>query len=193
MVHNINTSKILAGAIVALCLGFAQPILAQDAPPPHKRDREEIKARILEKVLEVKHQKIREVLVLDDETAKKFFAQYDPAEKDMLEIVKQKQEQELKLLQLTQGDYKDADVDPTLDKIKDLNQKIQKRYEQLDNNLKSVLNPRQRAKLMVFEKEFNQRVREKVKDRIEKWKEKHPGERPFKGKRPEPPIRPNKK
>src|ERR1051325_9050199 len=133
------TRRMTISVMIAFSLGFIQPVLAQDPPPPPKHDREAIRARIMEKVLEVKHQKIREVLVLDDETAKKFFEQYDPAEKDMIEIVKQKQDQELKLLQLTQGDYKDADVDPTLENIKNLNEKIQKRYEQLDNNLKSVL------------------------------------------------------
>ncbi|MFI5263605.1 MAG: hypothetical protein ACHQM6_03720, partial [Candidatus Kapaibacterium sp.] len=79
------------------------------------------------------------------------------------------------LLQLTRGDYKDADVDPTMQGIKALNLQIQDRYDQLDNNLKSVLTPRQRARLAVFEKEFNRRVREKIREKREQWRENHPG------------------
>lgn len=181
--------------IVALVISFALPVFAQDqdAPPPRRKPDPEKVKQLMQKVLEVKHQKLREVLNLDDETSKRFFEQYDPAEKDMIELVKARQEQELKLLQLTRGDYKDADVDPTLQNIKDLNQKIQDRYEKLDNNLKSVLQPRQRAKLLVFEKEFNRRVREKIRERRDQWKERHPGERPFPGKGGDkPPIRPKR-
>jgi Spy/CpxP family protein refolding chaperone len=186
MSNTISKRKALITSIAVLLLAFAIPLFAQDentVPPPRHRqvDPERVK-QLLEKVLEVKHQKLREVLNLDDETAKKFFAEYDPAEKDLIALVKQRQEQELKLLQLTRGDYKDADVDPTLQNIKALNQQIQDRYEKLDNNLKSVLAPRQRAQLAVFEKEFNRRVREKIREKREEWKDKHPGQRPFRGK-----------
>ena len=184
--------------IVALVLSFAYPVFAQDQESPRRKpDPEKVKERmqqLMQKVLEVKHQKLREVLNLDDETSKRFFEQYDPAEKDMVELVKARQEQELKLLQLTRGDYKDADVDPTLQSIKALNQQIQDRYEKLDNSLKSVLQPRQRAKLLVFEKEFNRRVREKIREKREQWKDKHPGQHPFRGRGGgKPPTRPNNK
>jgi hypothetical protein len=179
----LEIGKSISGMLIALVLGFGLPLFAQDAntitPPsrPHRKvDPEKVKL-LIQKVEEVKHQKLREVLNLDDETSKKFFAEYDPAEKDLINLVKQRQEQELKLLQLTRGEYKDGDVDPTLQSIKTLNQQIQDRYEKLDNNLKSIITPRQRAKLLVFEKEFNRRVREKIRDRIERWKINHPGQR----------------
>ena len=126
--------------LIALVLSFALPLFAQDAnttpppPKPHRKvDPEKVKL-LIQKVEEVKHQKLREVLNLDDETSKRFFAEYDPAEKDLINLVKQRQEQELKLVQLTRGDYKDGDVDPTLQSIKAVNQQIQDRYEKLDNN-----------------------------------------------------------
>jgi Spy/CpxP family protein refolding chaperone len=178
----------IKGMLTAFLLLFALPLLAQDAtndaPLPavqHRADPERVR-QLMQKVEEIKHQKLREILNLDDETAKKFFAQYDPAEKDLIALVKQRQEQELKLLQLTRGDYKDGDVDPTIQSIKMLTQQIQDRYEQLNNNLKSILTPRERAKLLVFEKEFNSKVREKIHDRIERWKENHPGQHPFRHK-----------
>ena len=179
-----NIRSGISGLLLALVLGFALPLFAQDAnttppiPRPHRKvDPEKVK-QLIRKVEEVKHRKLREVLNLDDATSQKFFAEYDPAEKDLINLVKQRQEQEFKLLQLTRGDYKDGDVDPTLQSIKGLNQQIQDRYEKLDNSLKSVITPRQRAKLLVFEKEFNRKVREKIHDRIDRWKANHPG-RPF--------------
>ena len=187
MLHK-NIRSGVRGMLVAFVLGFGLQLFAQDAstitppPKPHRKvDPEKVKL-LIQKVEEVKHQKLREVLNLDDATSQKFFAEYDPAEKDLINLVKQRQEQELKLVQLTRGDYKDGDVDPTLQSIKLLNQQIQDRYEKLDNNLKSVITPRQRAKLLVFEKEFNRKVREKIHDRIEQWKANHPGQRPFRRK-----------
>ena len=195
-------SRSFKAMIIALVLGFSLPLFAQgqEVPPPppqerHKPDPEKVKERmqqLMQKVLEVKHQKLREVLNLDDATSKKFFEQYDPAEKDMVELVKARQEQELKLLQLTRGDYKDGDVDPTLQSIKDLNQKIQDRYEKLDNNLKAVLQPRQRAKLLVFEKEFNHRVREKIRERRQEFKDRHPNFRPPPRGTGDVPVRPKR-
>lgn len=184
-----NNLKHICAALLLLG-AFVLPAHAQDEGAPA---REAIKARILARVLEVKHQKLRETLLMDDEQAKKFFAEYDPAEKDMIELVKQKQAQEAKLLELTQGGYKDADVDPTIENIKGLNKQIADRYEQLDNSLKSVLSPRQRAKMLVFEHEFNRIAKEKVRDRIQEWKENHPGKRPFRGKPGAKPDRPGKK
>ncbi len=185
----------ISGMLIALVLGFALPLFAQDAattppvPRPHRKvDPEKVKL-LIQKVEEVKHQKLREVLNLDDATSQKFFSEYDPAEKDLIGLVKQRQEQELKLVQLTRGDYKDGDVDPTLQSIKSLNQQIQDRYEKLDNNLKSVITPRQRAKLLVFEKEFNRKVREKIHDRVEQWKANHPGQR-FPRRGPNKQVRP---
>ncbi len=172
---------------IAMLLLGATSLLAQDAatttpPPQHRRqvDPEKVK-QYLQKIDEVKHEKLRTVLNLDDATAKKFFAEYDPAEKDLIGLVKQRQEQELKLLQLTRGDYKDGDVDPTMQSIKALNQQIQDRYGKLDDNLKSVVTPRQRAKLLVFEKEFNRRVRDKIREKRQEWRANHPGRRPLRG------------
>ena len=180
--------------IAALFLGFALPAMAQDtAAPPRKHDPEGIKQRLLEKVLEIKHEKLRETLLLDDESAAKFFAIYDPAEKDMIALVKNRQEQEFKLLTLLQNDNKDAEVDATLQSIKTLNQKILDRTEQLDNSLKPVLNPRQRAKLLDFEHKFNRIAREKVRDRIQEWKENHPGQHPFRKKPSKPAPKPSVK
>src|SRR5437764_1159513 len=112
--------RALVGAIVS---ALALPVLAQENAEnenAHRHNAEVIKERILAKVLEVKHEKLRGELLMDDEQSKRFFAQYDPAEKDLVNLVKQKQSEEVKLLELSQGDHNDADVDKALDNIKEL-------------------------------------------------------------------------
>jgi len=199
MSNTITIRTAISTILTTLLLAFALPVFAQNAEVVQallhhrKVDPEKVKQLLL-KIDEVKHERLRQVLNLDDETSKRFFAEYDPAEKDLISLVKQRNEQDLKLLQLTRGDYKDADVDPTLQSIKTLNQQIGDRYEQLDNNLKSVLAPRQRARLLIFEKEFNRRVREKIREKRDEWRENHPGKRFLRWKGGgKPPVRPNAK
>ena len=163
----ISTSVLAIITIVVLSVpSFAQDQTPPPTPPPGSRLQQ-----LQQKIEEAKYRKLRDVLNLDDESATKFFSLYKPAEQDIIDLVKQRNAEEVKLLQLTQGDYKDADVDPTIQSIENLNRKIEDRYNKLNDQLKTVLNPRQRAKLLVFEHEFNRRLRE----RIRQWRENHPG------------------
>jgi len=187
MSNTITIRTAISTILTTLLLAFALPVFAQNA--------EVVQALLHHR--KVDPEKVKQLLLKIDEvkqTSKRFFAEYDPAEKDLISLVKQRNEQDLKLLQLTRGDYKDADVDPTLQSIKTLNQQIGDRYEQLDNNLKSVLAPRQRARLLIFEKEFNRRVREKIREKRDEWRENHPGKRFLRWKGGgKPPVRPNAK
>jgi Spy/CpxP family protein refolding chaperone len=135
----------------------AQP--AQDRRPNQQRLQE-----LREKVMEAKHRKLRETLALDDETAPKFFEHYRVAERDIQDLSKQRNEELKSLYRLMQGAGRDEQVDPTIERVRDLTDKIQRRQIDLDNQLKPILSPRQRAKLLTFEQEFNKRVRKQVQD-----------------------------
>jgi hypothetical protein len=183
-----HTSRILGASVLLGLLLFATPrVFAQDengttpAPPPAGGKLQQL----MQRIEEVKHQKLRETLSLDDESAKKFFEVYTPAEKDIIGLVRQRDAEELKLLKLTQGGYKDGDVDPTIASIKDLNHRIEQRADKLNDQLKPILNPRQRARVVVFEHEFYKRVRERVKQ----WRQNHPG-RQLPNRRPRPGVTP---
>jgi hypothetical protein len=63
-----------------------------------------------------------------------------------------------------QGAGRDEQVDPTIERVRDLTDKIERRQIALDNDLKPILSPRQRAKLLTFEQEFNKRVKKHVQD-----------------------------
>lgn len=156
-------------AILLLVIGFSAPIQAQDdAPLLTPEEHGKVRERLINRIMEKKHHKLRKVLALDDEQAKKFFETYTPTEKELADLIRQRTEQEIKLLKLTQGDLTDGDVDPTLNSIEELNNKIEGKVKNLNESLKPILNPRQRARLFVFEKEFNRRVREELRDRREK-------------------------
>lgn len=183
-----TTIRFALAAMLCSSMLFGGTVTAQDqsgtTPPAPEGGRLQV---LMQRIEEVKHQKLREVLSLDDATAQKFFEVYNPAEKDLIGLVKQRDAEERKLLQLTQGDYKDADVDPTIASIKSFNEQIQQRADKLNDQLKPILNPRQRAKLLVFEHEFYKRVRE----RIRQWRQNHPGRRfPKRPQRPGGPQTP---
>ena len=135
---------------------FILPVKAQPPTQPGSRQ------QLLEKIEQIKYAKMTEALALDGQTTGKFFSIYKPAEKDIQNIVKERNN-ELKQLALTMnGAASDANVDPEMQKIRDLNTQIEERELKLDEDLKPILSPSQRARLLVFEHEFNKRIQEQV-------------------------------
>lgn len=120
----------------------------------------ERKKALLEKIEELKYNRLKDALKLDNASAQQFFEKYKPAEKDIQDLVKQRNEAVRKLHGLTKGEQTDAEVDPTLENIRSLNRKIEDRVVNLDKELKPILTPRQRARLLVFEQEFNRKLRD---------------------------------
>jgi len=158
----------LSGLLVASAIAFgARVVSAQTSETPEQReaDRNARRQELVQKIEAMKYEKMKVSLALDDATAAKFFEIYKPAEKEVQDIVKQRNEDLKKLALMMNGAKSDADVDPEMQKIRELNQQIETREQKLDSDLKPVLLPRQRARLLVFEHEFNKRVREEVAKR----------------------------
>ncbi len=124
-----------------------------------------IRQTLVQKIEQLKYNKIKQDLELDDVTADKFFAVYKPAEKEIQALVKERNFELKALGAATSTSATDANIAAMTQKIKDLNQKIAAREQKLDNELTPLLTPLQRAKLLVFEQEFNQRVRESLAER----------------------------
>jgi Spy/CpxP family protein refolding chaperone len=110
------------------------------------------------KIEQIKYQKIKTSLEMDDAQSQKFFAMYKPTEKEIQDLVKQRNDAMRTLHDLSTGSKTDAEVDPTLTKIRDLTTQIQQKQVSFDQSLKPILSPRQRARLLVFEQEFNKRI-----------------------------------
>ncbi len=128
------------------------------------RDAQEqtIRQTLVQKIEQLKYAKIKKDLELDDITAQKFFEVYKPAEKEIQSLVKERNFELKALGAATNTSASEADIAAMTQKIKDLNQQIAAREQKLDSDLMPLLTPLQRAKLLVFEQEFNQRVREQV-------------------------------
>jgi hypothetical protein len=143
--------------MLSVVLGSAPIALAQEAEPGQRPER---LRDLREKVEQAKHRKLREALALDENTAPKFFEKYRVAEQEIQELSRQRNEEMRKLYQLMQGAGKDEEVDPAMERVRTLTEQIQNRQLRLDSELKPILSPRQRARLLAFEQEFNRRVRE---------------------------------
>lgn len=137
--------------------------LPQERPSPERPKIDpERRQELLQKIEQLKHERLKKALNLDDAAAQRFFNLYTPAEHDVQSMIRERNQQLQKLRSITQGNKTDADIDPTMQQLRDLNAKIQQRLVQLDGDLKPILSPRQRASLLVFEQEFDRRVREQV-------------------------------
>ena len=132
-----------------------------------KAEQQAFRQQLLAKIERVKHEKLTKVLGLDEQTAPRFFELYKPAEQDIQGLVRERNEEMVKLQELMKGARSDGDVEPEMQRIRDLNERIENRQQRLDTDLKSVLSARQRARLLVFEHEFNQKIRTEVAKRRE--------------------------
>ena len=149
----------------AVGLPVASSVTTASAQPAQdRRPNQERLQQLRDRVMEAKHRKLRESLALDDATAPKFFEHYRVAERDIQDLSKQRNEELKNLYRLMQGAGRDEQVDPTIERVRDLTDKIERRQIALDNDLKPILSPRQRAKLLTFEQEFNKRVKKHVQD-----------------------------
>ncbi len=148
---------IIVGACALAPLARAQ----QPATPPNA-EQQAIRQAIIAKIEAIKYQKMQSVLQLDDATANRFFNVYKPAEQDVQSLVKQRNDLMKQLAAATNSNSTNADVGAMAQQIRSLNEQISDREQKLDNDLKPILTPLQRAKLLVFEHQFEQRVREQI-------------------------------
>ena len=140
--------------------GSTTPVYAQEV---NERRPDAQKLRELkQKIGDLKQKKLVEALQLDDETSRKFFEHYRPAQKDIEGLVRERNETLKSLRDRLKSGASETDVEADLKRAQELTKRIQERVGTLDKDLKPVLSPRQRAKLMMFEHEFNKRVKERV-------------------------------
>jgi Spy/CpxP family protein refolding chaperone len=152
---------LLAGALIASPIARAQ----SDGQPSVNAQDQSIRQTLVQKIEQLKYNKIKKDLELDDITSEKFFAIYKPAEKEIQALVKERNFELKALGAATEASASDAEIAAMTEKIRTLNQKVAAREQKLDADLTPLLTPLQRAKLLVFEQEFSQRVRESLAER----------------------------
>jgi Spy/CpxP family protein refolding chaperone len=156
---------LLAGALASSPIARAQSDGQSSANGQVNPQDQSIRKTLVEKIEQLKYNKIKTDLELDGVTSEKFFAIYKPAEKEIQALVKERNFELKALGAATEASASDAEIAAMTEKIHDLNQKVAAREQKLDADLTPLLTPLQRAKLLVFEQEFSQRVRESLAER----------------------------
>ena len=132
------------------------------AQPERTEQQQAIRQALIQKIEAIKYERLKTSLGMNDATARQFFEVYKPAEHDIQALVQQRNDLMRQLAAATSANSTNADVTTMAEKIRDLNQQISGREQKLNDDLKPILTPLQRAKLLVFEHEFAQRVREEI-------------------------------
>lgn len=158
--------KLFSLVILAFCALAVDLISARAQEPgiaPERAAQQQtLRQALIQKIEAIKYERLKTTLEMDAATAKQFFEIYKPAESDIQALVKQRNDLMKSLAAATSANTSDADVTGMAEKIRGLNEQISDREQRLDNDLKPILTPLQRAKLLVFEHEFAQRVREQI-------------------------------
>ncbi len=162
--------RILLSIIIFAACAFALIVgipAARAQGPGAGRTAEQMAIRkaLIQKIEQVKYRKMRHVLQLDNATAQRFFAVYKPAEHEVQALVQERNEVLRTLATATNSNTSDADLSAMAQKVRGLNQQISDREQKLATDLKPILSPLQRAKLIIFEHKFNQRIREQLAKR----------------------------
>jgi Spy/CpxP family protein refolding chaperone len=152
---------LLAGVLAVSPIARAQ---SNEQSTANAQD-QSIRQTLVEKIERLKYDKIKTDLELDGVTSEKFFAIYKPAEKEIQALVKERNFELKALGAATEASASDAEIAAMTEKIHDLNKKVAIREQKLDADLTPLLTPLQRAKLLVFEQEFSQRIRESLAER----------------------------
>ena len=150
---------LLVGAVMTVPITRAQ---SGDQPSAQEQT---IRQTLVQKIEQLKYDKIQKKLELDDKTAVKFFQIYIPAEKEIQALVRERNLEIKAIAAATEAHASDADIAAMTKKIGELNEQIPARVQKLDGDLTPLLTPTQLAKLLVFEQEFNARVREQIAQR----------------------------
>jgi len=162
-----RTMKQLLGLLLlggAIGFASATTVHAQTPDPSattHKPDPQRMQ-QLLQKIEQVKYARMKEQLGMDDKQAKEFLQTYKPAEQDIQSLVRQRNEVLVKIRQFGNGGQPGSDVDVLMQQARDLTGQIQQRQIKLNTDLKPTLSPQQRARLLVFEQQFNTRIRAQV-------------------------------
>lgn len=151
--------KIVSAAIVCCFLiGIAAPVRAQRPDKP------------MQKIQQFKKMKLLETLDMDETTANQFLVKYDKWEKQLADVNQQRMilVQELQLAMEKKAG--DDDLNKTLDSLVDYTTKADDTRHQMFADLRSILTPKQAAKLALFEAQFERKLRdtlEKIQQRRE--------------------------
>jgi hypothetical protein len=123
-------------------------------------------SNFIEKIQQMKKKKLLEKLELPKEKTEAFLAVYDRYSDDERQLMRDKQALFRRLVHMTAlgGDVADEKINQTIDQINELERKIIGRHEAVLEQLRGTLTASQTARFIVFEQNFQFRLRQMWND-----------------------------
>jgi hypothetical protein len=115
-----------------------------------------------ERIVQFKKMKLLEMLNLDEATADKFLPRYTRWMRELDSANQARMESYRQLREAVQDAKSDADLAELVDAARNADERFQKGKYGMVDDMKSILSPRQLAKLIIFETQFQQRLQEAV-------------------------------
>jgi len=162
--------------IVVLALGMTTDIFAQpwgDFPPRGGQGERPMREQMRERIETIKIWKLTEDLDLSTGQSEKFFPAYNQFNDNRKAIEKERRTIFDQLNLLTGEDNpNDKKINELLDKLDNLDQKINALRVKFRQDLKDVLTTQQIGRLYIFEVEFMRHIRDIMKDTRKEMREK---------------------
>lgn len=155
----IRRSVLSATAAAILSVG----ILAQDQFP--------MRGPAAQRVEQLKKLRLMEALKLDEETSIRFFARYNEHQEELRGIGKNRAGAIDDLQSLARKDAPEGEIDAKLKEIMGIESEVLAARNKFLGKLKEVLSVRQVAQYVVFERNFNQDLRDMMRESAqERWR-----------------------
>ncbi len=153
-----NFYKIILIILAAVILSF-KPVFSQDD--------------FREKLQEIKLEKLTKKLELDETTKSAFLDKYKSFSSDMRELNKKRAKA---YKQMTENLESGEGLDTLVSQLLDYEQQINDKRESFVADMKTILTPKQIAKMIVFERKFNNEIKKLLKQ----YQKDNKKEKPFK-------------
>ncbi len=117
-----------------------------------------------ERIEQFKKMRLMDALKMDEDTSIRFFARYNKHLETMREFGKNRNDRIDQLQKLIQSDANDDDITKAINEITILDGKMMDERSRFLSELKDVLTVKQLGRYIVFERNFNQNLRELMRD-----------------------------
>jgi hypothetical protein len=117
-----------------------------------------------ERIEQFKKIRLMDVLKMDEETSIRFFARYNKHIETLRDIEKSRNDRVDQLQKLTDSDASNDDIMKAVNDVTALDGKMTEERSKFLTDLKDVLTVKQIGKYVVFERNFNQNLRDLMRD-----------------------------
>lgn len=151
--------------LIVLVFVFFSAGMSQAQPPGGSPP---LGGRSMERVERFKKMRLVEMLDLKEDQSVRFFARLNDFENTHRELSRQKDETLDKIERLIRNKADQKEYEKVFDEVENLNRKIGEEKLKFFNGLTDLLTIEQRAKLILFERRFENELREAVKEAQER-------------------------